>query len=236
MKDPNHLRADPDRQGMRGVVDLIRELYTFAAGDTTIQFQLPFRINGAAPASPVAGTVYSGAGKWVEIDRQTASGAATVDFTTMHDSRFSAIRYRLIGVTPQTDDTELYMRVSVSGTFQAGASDYYWSFRAQNQAGAADSGDAADSEIEMITAAATGGLGNASTESLSGVIELTNHASTALYKLIDFRNTYVDAAGRPTTTRGGGAFLSASAVDGARFLMSSGNISGLFIAEGFLSV
>ena len=156
------------------------------------------------------------------LDSQTASTSATLDFTRGLGSVYRHYLFVLSAVVPATDNVALYLRTSTDGgsNYAEAASDYQWS---NILASAGDSvsldSDAADSEIQLAA-----GIGSDTGEGLSGQIWFDNPSGTALNKM--FRNHIsfmrLDATLRQSS--GSGCRAAVADIDGARFLMSSGNI------------
>ena len=118
--------------------------------------------------------------------------------------------------------------MSVAASFQTGASDYEYVNRFRNPLGAADESASNDSAIRAVQETASGqGLGNATTANLGGVFYLYAPSSTAFHTHMDWTATYRQSSNsRLMTGYGSGVFKgSASAVDGVRFFMESGNIA-----------
>lgn len=167
----------------------------------------------------------------VLLDTQTASGSATLDFTTGLNSTYETYLFDIEDLVPATDDVGLWMRVSLDGgaSWKSGGSDYSWA-SVVYATSAVGNNDSADSEIELVpaTLAANQAIGNASGEGFSGMVRLQNPAGTARFKLLSSMGAnYVNASGNPTSVLGSsGMYVAAtSAINGIRFLTESGNIS-----------
>jgi len=152
------------------------------------------------------------------IDVQTASNSPSLDFTTGINSTYDEYIFVFIGIIPATNGVNGWIRVSQDGgsTWKSGATDY----------------DNAAAQI-----ATSGTLTNASTDGLSGEIKLWKPSSTAIHKQFSpyYRNVMQTQGGvLSTSLNWGGVFsLNANAVNGVRFMMSSGNIaSGSILMYG----
>ncbi len=167
------------------------------------------------------------AGAWARVSTQTASGSATIDFTTLSASYRD---FKVIGsnVVPATDNVQLFARISVAASFKSGATDYEW--RSKYNYGAGEGyGGAADTGIRIFIAA-----GSDAGESLSFWAVFFDPADTANRKQVmgsSFGQTNVAAY---RAVRFQGSYVAAtSAIDGIQFLFSSGNIeSGTFTLYG----
>lgn len=186
------------------------------------------------PADSVAAAALAAPAAWVVVDTQAASNSATINLTTgLGDTLYDAFCIVLSNVKPASDDVELWMRVGTGAgpTYQAGVADYSWAVT-----GAAASADVSDAAMGLSIAGAGNSNGNASGESASATIFFDNPEAT---NFPIFRGTvsYIDAGG---ALRGGafnGAYLTAAAVTGIRFLFESGNIaSGRFTLYGLTKV
>lgn len=152
----------------------------------------------------------------------SVSAAATLDITTL-PADCDVLEIDLWNWRPATDNASLYMRFSQSATFLAGAADYKWG---GTNAAAANS-DLSDSKIIIQD-----GWGNAAGEYGHAKIRIfrPNAAATPKSSIweIAFHNTLGNYV---STTAGGELIANLNAIDGVRFLYSSGNIT-----EGFYAV
>ena len=202
------------------------QTYTAAPGDrvlvialTTTQFRLtPQRV--------------SGAGALIPIRTQVASASAAIDFTSGITSAYDEYIFTLTDIIPATDGANLLMRVSQDGgsTFKAGASDYAFAKWGWSSTAGAPAGSTGDTSIIIVTA-----LSNASaTRSQQLKISMWNPAGAVLAKYFTWQHGHVDTSGAVEGAVGTGLFkLNQAAIDGIRFLMSSGNItSGTFTLYG----
>jgi hypothetical protein len=145
----------------------------------------------------------------------TITASATLDLTIPTDA--DELEIRLWGIVPATDNTDLHMRFSQSSSFLSGASDYQWS----SVPNAGPATDLADSEIQIL-----GGLGTATNERCTVVITIfkPNAASTTKAAVWKGGARLQDAAAY-IVNGWGELILNSNAIDGVRFLMSSGNIT-----------
>ncbi len=163
----------------------------------------------------------------------TASDDATVDFSGYFSSVFEEYLLTIKDLVPATDTASLLLRLSQASSFLAGASDYGWT-RIGNENGGTvvPAGDAADTSVTIAS-----GLGTGTGESLSGEIRIYNPAGSSAYKRVSYSASWFGATATDLVTIGaGGIIVNATAVDGVRLLMSSGNIaSGTFALYGLRS-
>lgn len=165
----------------------------------------------------------------VLIASATASNSATVDFTSISNSTYSAYKIFADNITCQTNGTTLQMRVSVGGSFQTGSVYGHRQWRWVT-GGSAASGSNSDTVMNICSGADT--MSNNSSYGNSFELTAYNQAQTTTYKKYTW--SFTGLCSDQITVSGGGYYLSTSnAVDGFRFLMSSGNlVSGNFYLYG----
>lgn len=178
------------------------------------------------------GTAAAPRGGWQLLDTQTLSAVATADFTTLIGTLCDVYMFVIVDLRPAVDSDDLWMRLRDT-TFQADATDYEYhtqtlgadvaTYSAVNSEG--------DSKIRL-----TVNTGNASNEGVSGVVLLFNPSvatsSNRVTAQLGWQTNAVTPVLRGSNTIGhyNGA---QNAVDGARFLFSSGNIgSGTILLYG----
>lgn len=163
----------------------------------------------------------------VLIQRQTPSAVATCDFTTGIDSTYDEYLFTLTDVLPATDGAGLRGRVSedAGSNFKAGGSDYaYETANVTAGAWAVSSSNGADH------ARLSGGVGSAAAKGISGEVRLFAPSGTANNKKMTSVTTAQDAAARGFNVSGCVYVGTTNAVNGFRFLFSSGNITSGTIA------
>lgn len=164
------------------------------------------------------------------IQTQVALNVATLDFTSGFSSTYDAFVIGITNLRPATNNSDLWVRISQSATFLAGATDYAAVRHGVDTAGTVTTGGsgAGDSKIILAT-----GLSNTASLSWSGSLDIYNPAGTTFVKTFLWNAIYHNTG--PTVVRlsGAGAFiLNTTAIDGIRFLMSTGNINGIFSLYG----
>lgn len=153
----------------------------------------------------------------------TASASATIDFTVGVNSTYDEYLVAINGLVPATDNTDLWCRISIGAAFQAGAGAYQYGRLGITSSSATPFGAVSISDTKILMAA---GLGSSTGENLSGEVRLLFPSSTTLYKNIMWNLSQHDQVPNQVYVSGSGfLFASQSAVDGLRFMMSSGNIS-----------
>lgn len=198
---------------------------TCAAGDkvyvyafTTTQFYL----------SRVA---YAGASNGlVLIQRQTPSAVATCDFTTGISSTYDEYLFTFTDVRPATAGVGFWCRFSQDGgsSYLTGASDYAYASQWLGDVTAAST-SVATGDTKIIMAV---NVDNAATNSVCGEMRLFSPSGTANYKKTSFNNICRDNTTDFCRSAYGSGLLrlNANAVNGVRFMFSSGNITSGSIA------
>jgi len=194
---------------------------TLAAGPTTI--------TGALSAT---GTVKSNS-RTVALEliaASSASASAVVDFTTGIDSTYDEYLVTFTDIVPATNDADLLLRVSqdAGSTFKSGATDYADSASSVVDITGANYGSTGRASIRLTQEIDSGGA-------VSGQVRFYGPSGTALKKKFVFSVTGDQGTGGIIRTSNGGGMLTlnTSAINGIRFLMSSGNItSGNFALYG----
>jgi hypothetical protein len=162
---------------------------------------------------------------WIPLSSATASASSTIDFTSFINSDFSNYKFELHNIVPATDATTLYCRISTDSgsTWKSGASDYAWT-AVHNDGGTSNLGSsAADSEIELNLAGST--LGNAAGENYNGELVLYNPSNASVYKTFRMNAAVYSSVPKAGIIDVVGQYLATAAINGVRFLMSSGNIA-----------
>ena len=163
---------------------------------------------------------------WALLSTTVASADATIDVTGLNSDYFM-YKFVWYGVQPDTESTtKFHIRTSSDNgaSFDAGVSDYAWgNHRVSMTTSPAHDpeGDNADSEIQIN---GNDALGTNANELMDLEITLFNPSATE-YTKVKWEGTYFDAGVLGNHIVGAGVRLSAAAVDGVRFLYSTGNIS-----------
>ena len=149
----------------------------------------------------------------------TPSSVSSLDFTSTYiNSTYD--NYCIIGdLKPATDNVQLYIRFSASGSFLTGASDYGW------EAGDMGANQFIENDNDSFIKITRAGLGNAAGESISFKLFLQfPSASGTKTSLVGQQNcSLTDNTHKAMSF--GGFRNSAETNDGIRFLFSSGNIA-----------
>jgi hypothetical protein len=166
----------------------------------------------------------------VLIQSQTASGVASVDFTTGINSDFQKIVLEISDYVPATSGTQLRALVALGGVFQTAAAYVYgWNFVDESSvAFAFGTSGGAESSLYLMN-----NITNASGDGVSGRLELYNPAGTSSRKRILWDVCKLSSSDVVRGTGTGSYVNNNAAIDGIRLLPSSGNIaSGTFKLYG----
>ena len=170
-------------------------------------------------------------GKMTLISSQTASGSASIEFTSGIDSTYPIYRFEFINCNPATDSVAFQFNLSTDGGSSYAVTKTTTTFRAYHSEGGVGGvlqyltgQDLAQStSFQNIS---DSDIGNVSDESCSGSLEIYNPSSSTFVKhFLATINTYQSVnysmnnftAGYGNTT---------SSIDAIKFQMSSGNFDG----------
>lgn len=190
-------------------------------------------VSAGADALPVWTTLST---SLILLQTLSASSSPTIDFTTGISSTYTTYIVQMTNVVLDTDNVDMFCRVSIAASFKSGGSDYSWTMHGYKGGIDLFLNDASDSEINLSALAAAGGIGNVTNEGFNGRIILPGPSNTALFKNIRIQSEYTASDGVPAFIDGTGRYISGvQAIDGLQFLSSSGNItSGTFKLYGVL--
>jgi hypothetical protein len=199
---------------------------------------LPAAINDASVASLTELENVAAGGAMNLISEQTASGSASIEFTTGIDSTYPIYKFEFINMHPASNSVNLQVN------FRDGGSSYdatktttaFIAHHAENDAYtefAYDTGaDLAQSTGSQKLVAATS-IGSDNDQSLSGYLHLFNPSSTTYVKHFMSTVNYYDKANYSKGIKTSGYFNTINAIDQIQFKMSSGNIdSGQILLFG----
>ena len=181
---------------------------------------MPFGINKVALFAAAADT-----GTAVLLNETTASNSATVEFTL--PTAYKQVKFAFYNITPATDNVSFEFDVSVGGSYTVTKTTTFF-IAYHNEAG---NDTSLSSQTGRMIANATGTQdltvtqGNGADESAAGELILYNPASTTYVKHFTSRNHSYDYNDYAMSSFPAGYFDTTSALDGIKFLMSSGNIS-----------
>jgi hypothetical protein len=193
---------------------------------------LKFQLNGVQKADlSSAGLTVVGDIVASGIVKQTASGVASIDFSSVMTSAYDVYELVISGLRPATDGTTLHLRVESVSSFKSGASDYRYSSDAvRDNASATARASTGAAFIEL----AGGTFGNLVGEVGSFTIRIHNPADTSIISRITWIGGYTRSDGASVGVTGQGTYYAGTtAITGVQILAASGNItSGVFKLKG----
>ena len=184
----------------------------------------------SAEGSGVKWAAAGGSGAWTLIEAWTPTAVNSKDFT-WDETIYDDVRIVLGGIGPASDNVTFMFRLGYNNgaTFYAGAADYGHSVVSMSDATRNAQGVTA-TEATLTYEATTGaalGVGNGTTEGISGHINLTGGGSVTSSVAYDTNAMFCDSAGRSRSTHLQGALMDgggrANAMDSIRLLWASGN-------------
>ena len=182
--------------------------------------------NGSGVLSSVSG--FGGALNL--LSTQTASGSATISFTSGIDSTYKEYIFKFININAATDTANFTFQASTDGGSSWGVTQTTTFIMAYHEESDGASGlqyqgglDLAQStDFQIIYYY----MGSGSDECGSGELHLFNPASTTYVKNWYARGNANISGARSDDDQPAGYFNTASAIDGIQFKMSSGNFDG----------
>lgn len=162
------------------------------------------------------------AGVWDLISDQTISADATID-ATWAIGAYTEIEVTLLDIVPATDNTNFLVRVSDDSGVSYEATGYVSSYEVVGQ----DSvqGLSGSDSLGTTSFVAVLGMGNATSETMSGVLKLFNPGGSA-WKQMTLNGALEIASGLHRNLQSSGSWQGGTGtITGIRFLMSSGNLT-----------
>ena len=184
--------------------------------------------NNSISAITTAGQLATG--NLVPISEQTASGSASIEFTTGIDSTYPIYLFKFINIHPQNDSVSFQFNMSIDGGSNYNVTKTTTFFQALHE----ESGSGSEliyntgKDLAQSTSFAniSNSTGNNSDDNTGGQLTLFNPSSTTFVKhfITDVNSNY--RTGLPSSGRflGAGYGNTTSAVDAIQFKMDSGNI------------
>lgn len=158
----------------------------------------------------------------VLLEQHTASSSASLDFTSWYSSSYDEYLIELIAVIPATDNVSLSMRMSTDGgsNYDSG-NNYQYSFFYFSSVASGVGGSAATSSFLI----AGTGVDNSANYGVNGSFRLFSPGSTSVYKALNGGASFMGNDTNRYRLESSLWYLSTTAVNAFRFLMSSGNIA-----------
>jgi len=172
-----------------------------------------------------------GLGSLVLISEQTASGSASISFTSGIDSTYPIYKFEWINIQPTTNDVIHQFNLSTDSGSNYNVTKTTTLFRAYHTESDSSAVLAYASGDDLAQSTAyqnldQGGLGNGSDESESGSLTLFNPSSTTFVKHFIATTQYYQSQDASYNAYIAGYGNTTSAINGIRFQMSSGNMNG----------
>lgn len=189
-------------------------------------------------AAPQFNNAASVGASWVLLQSQAASNSTTIDFKNgvggaVLDSTYDEYVITFTGIIPATNTQNLLLEVSTDGgsTWHTAGTDYKRAINVLSDAGTnAPSGSTGEAALNL-----TSGQSNNSGRPMGGNLYLFGPSASTL-QAINWQMSYFDGTNTKLVT-GGGLYTGGAAINGLRFLFSSGNItSGTFSLYGIRKV
>lgn len=163
--------------------------------------------------------VAAGGGALVLLEQHPASASATLDFTAFISATYDDYQFELVDVLPATNAVQLLMRCSVAATFDA-SSLYGTGAWTYVSGGSTTFG----STTTSITTSNANDTDNNAGRGVVGQVRLYNPGGSQAYKKLTYDIGWL-TGGVPKHATAMGFYNNTSAVDGFRFLFSTGNIT-----------
>lgn len=178
--------------------------------------------NGQKVGPFITGSSSSGAGDFVKLATQTASGAADIQLLNWkNDALYDIYTVKLYNILPAADNVEIVLQFSKDGGSTWEATNYAWTGRENYIGGTINIGaDSGQTYIKLATAA-----GNSAYKDLTGFFDIAVPGS-AQHKSMIGATRYWTYAGNQISWEVVGDWLDTSAINGIRILATSGNITG----------
>ena len=174
---------------------------------------------GAVPSYQAVGG--TGGGALILLEQHTASGSASLNFTTAITSSYDDYVIEFVNVLPATNNNNLLARVSTNGGSTWDSSNtYQWTwFYTYHNGSTGTGGNSLDTSMNF------GGNQQNNLFGFNGTVKLYDPLNASLYKQIMLDTGYDNTSGGIIRMFGTAAYLSATAVNAIQFFYSSGNIA-----------
>ena len=167
-------------------------------------------------------------GSLVPISEQTASGSASIEFTTGIDSTYPIYKFEYNSLHPSTDGVYLQFNLSTDGGSNYNVTKTSTSFHAfHNESDTVTSlsydsvGDLAQSTANQYI---SNNIGNDNDQTVSGTLFLFNPSSSVFVKHYIANTNASHQSEYTINTYVGGYGNTVSSINAIRFIMTSGNI------------
>ena len=160
----------------------------------------------------------------VIISTITSPTSNALTFSGLSLSGYRIITLRVDGLTVGTDDAEVLLQVSQSGSWLTGASDYAYVMVVRSTGGSTeDQSSTAASSIRLTDPTANWSVGNAAGEVFSARIELVNRES-GMPRQFTSTGAHVGPTGNCVLANGVGHINNSTELDGFRIVLDAGTM------------
>ena len=172
---------------------------------------------------------------WKLLNTSTASGASSVEFTDL--TGYKIFKFVFVDVNPATDNSNFQFDCSVSSSYGTTKTTTYF----ESYHNEADSSTGLTYITAQDLAQSTSNqsifysMGNGADECGEGELFLFNPVSTTYVKHFYAKGQYYYYSDASNCGFIGGYFNTTSALDGIKFLMSSGNFDGVIKQYGLVA-
>ena len=167
-------------------------------------------------------------GNLVPISEQTASGSASIEFTTGIDSTYPIYQFEFINIHPQTDTAYLTFQGSTNTGSSYGVTITSTAFYARQIESGGNTELSYNGSADLAQSTSfqrlSQGVGNGNDESCSGTLQIFSPANTTFVKHFIARMPTYQSGNYIYDQYTAGYFNSTSAIDAIQFKFSSGNI------------
>jgi hypothetical protein len=167
-------------------------------------------------------------GKMTLISSQTASGSASISFTSGIDSTYPIYKFEFINIHPQNNNVDFEFNLSTDGGSNYNVTKTTTLFKPYHDE--ADTTTTLSYDDGRDIAQGTGyqdiatNFGNDNDQNLAGTLEIFNPSSTTFVKHFICRTQFTHHADYTVEHYVAGYGNTTSAIDAVKFQMSSGNI------------
>ena len=185
--------------------------------------------------SAVTSFANASGGTLILLSTQTASNSATISFTTGLDSTYDEYQFHFINVNPATLNSVLQYNFTTDGTnFNVTkTTTMFRSFNNESESGVLDYQSSYDLAQSTSDQAITWDVSNDADACTSGILTLFNPSSTTYVKHFIHQSNGMHSNPACFTNFSAGYCNTTSAITGAIFKFSSGNIAdGIFKLYG----
>lgn len=167
---------------------------------------------------------------WGEVTRQDTLSAGKLILSGLSLSHLMAARLHISGVTVTTDDSQVFLRLHISGSVVS-SSTYRWGYMRLGSGDLTPVGSAGTATEIPVSSSATRGVGNASGESLAADVLIFGPAA-ANWKYLSIHSHWVKPAATGHTLNGAAHLEDTGPITGFEVYGSSDLTAGTLTLTG----